>query len=144
MIALRLGTFGILLLLLLPAVASAQPPPITTRIEAPAEIEEEEEPRSALRVGVSLFGTAGTYSMQEFNKRIDDATILIRDQWGAPEIRLDTIEGGVGYGVGILAFWRNTVMLALDYERVGGKSDVGGRLGASDGLGGGRGRDRPV
>jgi hypothetical protein len=120
-----------LLILLLPAASLAQ---ITTQVEVPTEAEEEEPVGPQfLRLGVSVFGTAGTFQMDSFNRTLtQDLTAVARDEWGAPEIRLDPIDSGVGYGAGVSALVAGRVTFAVDYERLLGTSDVGGRLGSSD------------
>jgi hypothetical protein len=123
----------LLLLLAAPPRAAAQPP-ISGPIQLPESTEEGQEaagePFISLRV--ALFGSVGTYSMKELNENIDLLTLSARDQWGAPEIKLDRIDGGVGGGAGLHAFFRGKVFFAAEYERLTGTSDVGGRLGSSD------------
>jgi hypothetical protein len=122
----------ILALLLLPAVALSQPPPVSGPVPLQTEAADEELAGGPLvRLGVAIFGTAGTFKMNDLNATISDLTPIARDQWGAPEITLDPIEGGIGYGGGVTALFRQKYLVALDYERLTGKSEVGGQLGSS-------------
>jgi hypothetical protein len=126
--------FALLLLPLAGPFRAAAQPPISGPIQLPETSEEEEEGAGPPFVTIRLaaFGSAGTYAMTEFNQNIDDLTAVARDQWGAPEIKLDRITGGIGGGAGLHAFFRDKVFFAAEYELVQGTSDVGGRLGRSD------------
>jgi len=128
-----LSAVALLLPLAAPFRAAAQPP-ISGPIELPEEstAEEDEEGPRFVSIRLALFGSAGTYSMNEFNQNIDRLTIVARQQWGAPEIKLDRITGGIGGGAGLHAFFRDKIFFAAEYENLQGVSDVGGRLGRSD------------
>lgn len=122
----------ILWLLLLPALAAAQAPPVSGPVAlSTEEFDEEGGGVPFVRLGAAIFGTAGTYSMTDLNGTISDLTPVVRDAWGAPEISLDPIDGGVGYGGGIVALFREKWLVAVDYERILGKSEVGGQLGSA-------------
>jgi len=127
-----LAAIALLLPLAAPFRAAAQPP-VTGPIQLPESSADEEEaarpPFISLRL--ALFGSVGTYSMMELNENIDRLTIVARQQWGAPEIKLDRITGGIGGGAGIHAFFRDKIFFAAEYENLSGTSDVGGRLGSS-------------
>jgi hypothetical protein len=124
--------------LLLPVLAAAPraaaQPPVTGPIQLPESTEEGEEAAGERFVSVrlALFGSVGTYSMREFNDNIDVLTLSAREQWGAPEIKLERISDGVGGGAGLHAFFRGKVFLAAEYERLTGTSETGGRLGSAD------------
>jgi hypothetical protein len=122
-----------ILIALLPALAAAQsgtkgPVGIDT---APRTDDTEKVERHFVRIGIGMFGTAGTYRMEDLNRTIGQFTAIAREKWGAPQIRLNDIGDGLGFGAGVNAIFRDKVLVAVDYERVLGKSDVGGRLGSS-------------
>jgi hypothetical protein len=117
-------------LVLLPAAAAAQAPPVSGPVALQAEpLDEEGGGPRFVRVGVAAFGSAGTYRMTDLNQTISDLTPIARSEWGAPEITLDPIENGVGYGGSLVGLFREKWLVAVDYERVIGKSEVGGQLG---------------
>lgn len=123
----------VLALLAAPVGAVAQPP-ISGPIQLPESSEETQAaagPRF-VTVRLALFGSVGTYSMTDINENIDRLTVVARSQWGAPEIKLDQITGGVGGGAGIHAFFRDKIFFAAEYERITGTSNVGGRLGRAE------------
>jgi hypothetical protein len=119
-------------LVLLPAAAAAQAPPVSGPVPLQTEpLDEEGGGPPFVRLGVAAFGSAGTYRMNDLNETISELTPIARAEWGAPEITLDPIESGVGYGGGLVALFREKWLVAVDYERVIGKSEVGGQLGKS-------------
>ncbi|NNE44685.1 MAG: hypothetical protein HKN12_10780 [Gemmatimonadetes bacterium] len=124
---------ALVLTLLVPALAVAQapPPPISGPIGLDDDDEETVGP-PGLRIGLSLTGMAGRLGMSDINSTIETLTPIARAEWGAPEIRLDRIETGVGYAGGLAAIVKDKWLVLVDYERIIGKSEVGGRLGSSD------------
>jgi len=114
----------ILLVIALPALASAQPP-ITAPVATVEEPEEEVRAPSFLQMAVMIFGGGSTYGMEELNKR-DEEIFNVLFGPIVPGASPPKIERGMSGGAGLRLVLADRFVVDAAYERLLASTDFGG------------------
>jgi hypothetical protein len=78
--------------------------------------------RSEARWGFAGFGGYSSYAMGDVNDVVDALNVALLE--GGSPLRMDPIDGGPTYGLGVRLHTSDNVRFALDYERLTGSSSV--------------------